>query len=132
QGSRRQARTGRQSGAQLARSARNRLNKPLRVADPLEDRDLVDLWWLEMVPKDAGRPAVDPLDLDHRAWRRDQIDGQVMVGDHQMLAQDLDRVDGGRHAGAIVDLALLDEEPVLEVGEPAALAEPRPAEVHGD
>ena len=72
------------------------------------------------------------LDLDHRARGRDQVDRQVVVGDHQVLAQDLDRVDGGRDRGVVVDLARLDQQPVLEVGEAAALADPGAAQVDRD
>ena len=64
--------------------------------------------------------------------RGDQVDRQVVGGHHQVLAQDLDRVDGGRDRRVVVDLAGVDQEPVLEVGEAAALADPGAAEVDRD
>ena len=64
--------------AQLARSRRakprNRMDKRLRVPHPLEDRDLVDLRRLQVVPEDPPRAVVGSLDLDHRARGRDQVD----------------------------------------------------------
>src|SRR5919109_4968323 len=103
--------------------------RPLRVPHPLQARDLVDLWRLQVVPEDAARSVVHPLHLDPGARGRDQVDGEIMVGDHEVLANDLDRVDGGGDAGPLPDLVGLDEQPVFEVGEPAALADPRPAQV---
>ena len=58
--------------------------------------------------------------------------GQVVGGDHQVLAQDLDRVDGGGDDGVGVDLAGVDEDPVLEVVVAAAFADPGAAEVDRD
>src|SRR5829696_4152608 len=90
-----------------------------RVAHPLEDRDLANLRWLQVVPQDSARARVLALDLDHRPRGRDQIDRQVMGGALQVLAQDLDRMRGGGDGGVVVDLAGLDQESVLEVGEAA-------------
>ena len=71
-------------------------------------QEVADLRRLQVVPEDAARPLVLALDLDHRARRRDQVDGQV-VGDHrQVAAQDLDRVDGGGDRRVVVDLAGVD------------------------
>ena len=58
--------------------------------------------------------------------------GQVVGGDHQVLAQDLDRVHGGGDGGVAVDLAGVDEDPVLEVVVAAAFADPGAAEVDRD
>ena len=58
--------------------------------------------------------------------------GRSWAVDHQVLAQDLDRVDGGGDRGVVVDLAGVDEDPVLEVVIAAAFADPRPAQVHRD
>ena len=69
---------------------------PSRVSHPLQHRDLVDLRRLEVVPEDAARAVVDALDVDRRARGDDQVDREVVVGHHQVLAQDLDRVDGRR------------------------------------
>src|SRR5881227_2869929 len=102
-----------------------------RVPHTFKHRNLMDLRRLEVVPHDAPRPVVRPLHLDHGPRRGHQVDGDVVPGDHQVLAHDLDRVDGGGHDGAAVDLSRLRQEPVLEVGEAAALPDPRALEIDG-
>src|SRR6478752_7001297 len=75
-----------------------------RVAHPLQHRDLVDLGRLQVIPEDASRTVVHPLDLDHGAGGGDQVHRQVVIGDHQVLAKDLDRVSRGGDGGVVVDL----------------------------
>ena len=94
--------------------------------------NFADLGRLEVVPEDAAGAVVLALDLDHRAGRGDQVAGKVVVGDHQVLAQDLDRVDRGGDGDVGVDLARVDEDPVLEVVVAAAFADPGAAQVDGD
>ena len=77
----------------------------------------MDLGRLQVVPEDPARPVVLALELDHGAGCRDHVDGQVVVGQRQVLAQDLDRVDGGGDDGVFVDQALLDQQGVLQVRE---------------
>ena len=50
--------------------------------------------------------------------------GMSCVGHRQVLAQDLDRVDGGRDHGLVRHPARLGQQRVLEVAEAAALADP--------
>src|SRR6202012_5877342 len=102
------------------------------VAHAFEHGNFADLGGLEVVPEDAAGAVVLALDVDHRAGSGDQITGKVVVGDHQVLAHDLDRVDRGADGDVVVDLARLDQDPVLEVVVAAAFAYPRAAEVDGD
>ena len=80
------------------------------VAEPLQHRDLVDLRRLEVVPEDPGRALVGAVDLDHRARRGHQVHRDVVGGHQQVLAQDLDRVDGGGDDRAAVDLAASQQQ----------------------
>ena len=67
-------------------------------------------------------------DLDHvRRMSPIKSDGQIVVGHHQVLAQDLDQVQGGRDDRVVVDLAGLDQKAVLDVGEAPALADAAPS-----
>ena len=97
-------------GARAARLSRTRqvpqanslqaaLAGPLGVPHPFQHRDLADLRRLQVVPEDAAGALVLALDLDHRARGGDQVAGKVVGGDHQVLAEDLDRVDGGGDRG---------------------------------
>src|SRR4029077_20207669 len=102
----------------------------LGIPHPFQNRYLADLGRLQVVPEDSPRPLVLALDLDHGARGRDQVDREV-VGDHrQVAAQDLDRVDGGGDRRVIVDLAGVDQDPVLEIVVAAALADPGSTQVH--
>jgi AAA ATPase-like protein len=104
----------------------------LGVTHAFEHGDLADLGGLEVIPEDAAGAVVLAVDLDHRAGGGDDVAGEVVGGDHQVLAEDLDRVDGGGDDDVGVDLARLDEDPVLEVVVAAAFADPGAAEVDGD
>src|SRR2546430_16369317 len=85
-----------------------------------------------MVPENARRPLEGALDLDRRARRGDQVDGDVVGGDGQVLAEDLDRMNGGRDARLCRDGARLRKERVLQVAEAATLADPCALQVHRD
>src|SRR5215212_2579748 len=112
--------------------ARRRFAAGSRVAHSLEDGDLVYLGRLQVIPEDAPRPIVITLDLDNGPRGGDQVHGQIMACDHQMVAKDLDRVDRRGDDGVVVDLAGLDQDAVLEVREATALADSRPGQIDGD
>ena len=103
------------------------------VAHSFENGDLADLRGLQVVPENPAGPLVLALDVDHGARGGDQVDRQVVRGHHQVAAEDLGGVDGGRHRRVVVDLAGVDQDPVLEVRVAAALADPGAAQVdrHG-
>src|SRR5262245_61552382 len=102
------------------------------VAHPLQDRDLADLRWLQVVPENPARPGVLAFDLDHRPRCGDQVHRQVVRRGLQVLPQDLNRVNGRSDRGVVVDLARLDQQAVLQVRETAALADTPSAQVDGD
>src|SRR5215216_2052382 len=56
------------------------------VATSLQDRDLVDLRWLEVVPEDPSRAVVLALYVDHGSGRGDHVDREVVIDHREVLA----------------------------------------------
>ena len=64
--------------------------------------------------------------------RDEEVDGQVVRQHRDALGDDLERVHRGEDRRRLADLALLAQEPVLEIAVAAALAEASPVASHGD
>ena len=111
----------RSGGAPLERGARRPRPRCSCVPHPLEDRDLSDLGRLQVVPEDPrGRGYWRSTSITARGVA-DQIDGQVMGGARQVLAQDLDGMDGGGDRGVVVDLAAWIRSPYSRSEKPPPL-----------
>src|ERR1700685_3484399 len=95
----------------------------LCVTHPFQNRDLANLGWLKMIPKDAAGSLILALHIDHCPRGGDQIDRQVVCGHHQMPPQDLSWVHGRCHRRMVINLACVDQDSILQVRIAAAFAD---------
>src|SRR5690606_5402700 len=101
--------------------------------EALQQRDGRDLVVGELVPLDCRRGPVPPSAVDDLVGGDDEVETEVVVGHGDVaVGQHLQVVDGGDHHGVGPDEPGLPGQGVLEVGEPAALAQSGAGPVHRD
>src|SRR5581483_614750 len=108
---------------------------PSALLEPGQQGDRLDLLVGQLVPADpSGRaPALRRPAFDDPLRRDDQVEADVVVGGGDRAGrQHLDLVDGRHHDGVGPDQAGLGGHGELEVGEPAALAEPGAVDAGGN
>src|SRR3954451_1920127 len=114
----------------LAGAARSSVERIARAASG-EDRDCRDGLVVEVLPHDARRSA-PRIDVEDVVRRDNDVDAEVVSGLGQFRVEQLERMDGRHDGRRVVDQSRLDQQPELEVGVAAALADAHARAIDGD